>query len=376
MAVESFNQLFGGGALQRDGLAQPKLSPRRLFDRRTVEDANELRGKVQSARGAPNAPARFSKGLDQRLGNARRVGFRKPAKPTAGFDLRQRAVVKVHYFTHAGGGGAALGAHTRYVAREAAALDAPAIAASRSAENADKRNVFYSADLDRVDGAALTGEWAMKDRRHFRIILAAEMGADLKDLKAYTREVMARADAALGARLSWVAVDHWDTDNPHTHIILRGRTADGRALFLPKDFIKQGFRDIAREVATERLGVRTRDKERVALAREARAHRPSRLDAHLERRLDAEGRLRIAGLSSPGGDPSLTAALKLRAKELARLGLAQTTVRNVLHFESDWRDRLKAMEIHLDIRKRVVAQRRLTEAALSAARLLGKGPDR
>jgi hypothetical protein len=37
------------------------------------------------------------------------------------FDPRQRAIVKVHYFGHGGGGGAALGAHARYVARDAAA---------------------------------------------------------------------------------------------------------------------------------------------------------------------------------------------------------------------------------------------------------------
>jgi hypothetical protein len=39
------------------------------------------------------------------------------------FDARQRAMVKMHYFNHAAGGGAALKAHTRYVARDTAARD-------------------------------------------------------------------------------------------------------------------------------------------------------------------------------------------------------------------------------------------------------------
>ena len=32
----------------------------------------------------------------------------------------------------------------------------------------------------------------------------------------------------LETRLDWVAVDHWDTDNPHTHIVLRGHAGNGR----------------------------------------------------------------------------------------------------------------------------------------------------
>lgn len=50
-------------------------------------------------------------------------------------------------------------------------------------------------------------------------------------------EVVANMVAALPApeaeagtvatRLDWVAVDHWNTDNPHTHIVLRGRHPDG-----------------------------------------------------------------------------------------------------------------------------------------------------
>src|SRR6185312_17565337 len=101
----------------------------------------------------------------------------------------------------------------------------------------------------------------------------------LGELRDYTREVMRRAEIALSSRLQWVAVDHWDTDNPHTHVVLRGVRGDGRDLIIPRGFVQHGFRSIARDVATERLGNRTRDDERLALLREVRAHRPTRLDA-------------------------------------------------------------------------------------------------
>ncbi|MBL8542763.1 MAG: relaxase/mobilization nuclease domain-containing protein [Hyphomonadaceae bacterium] len=198
--------------------------------------------------------------------------------------------------------------------------------------------------------------WADEDRRHFRIILSPEKGAELGDLKPYTRAVMERAEAVLGGRLEWIAIDHHDTDNPHTHIVMRGRHANGRALILPRDFVKAGLRNIARDVATEGLGPRTRADEHKALMRETRAHRPTRLDALIARQLEGD-RLRIASIEAPNGDPALTKALKARARELERLGLASAPRRNVLLFRSDWRERLGAMELHLDVRKRLVLER-------------------
>ncbi|MBY0421228.1 MAG: hypothetical protein K2Q06_02915, partial [Parvularculaceae bacterium] len=53
------------------------------------------------------------------------------------FDARQRVVVKVHYFSHAGGGGGALKAHARYVARDAAGRDDLEDGASPDAQSRD-----------------------------------------------------------------------------------------------------------------------------------------------------------------------------------------------------------------------------------------------
>lgn len=396
MPVSSFNQLFRGGALQRDGADIPDVRAHRANRLHTPIDRDELRGKVDRARGGDGSGGRPSRGLDKRLGAAKRFGFRTAKNHKAGpFDARQRAVVKVHYFGHGGGGGAALRAHARYVAREAAAQEPPSHlrdtdrTGDRSPENAARDHaaylsrgktpsVFYDALTEGVDGGARMNCWSHEDRRHFRIILAPEQGEELRDLKPYVRDVMERAEAALGTRLEWVAVDHHDTDNPHTHIVLRGRRADGRALVLPKDFVKHGFREAARDAATDRLGLRTARDERLALTREARAHRPTRLDALLAMQIDKAGELRISRIKAPSRDPSVTLALKARARELARLGLATEIRRNVLSFQSDWQSRLKAMELHLDIRKRLVLERTRTtqpEKGLSLGNLL-RGPER
>jgi type IV secretory pathway VirD2 relaxase len=349
-------------------------------------DTERLDGKMRK-RGRPakmesKAP-RLSSLLD------RRIKTRRASGTGGGFagDLRQQAVVKIHYFSHAGGGGGGLAGHATYVSRDGAARPddlAQGAADERAQERgsaghadyltrdgAAGRDLFYTATQDRIDGRAIAADWADSDKRHFRIVLTAEEGGALKDLPGYTREVMARAEATLGKPLAWLAIDHWDTDNPHTHIILRGRDRLGRDLILPRDFVKHGLRGIARDVATERLGARTPAQARDALDRETRRHAPTRLDRLIADQLPKTGVIRIADLAAPNRDPALTQALKARAKELERLGLAKPVRRNVLAFSANWQDRLKAMELHLDVAKRMAQARQVQ--SLTQMLGLGKG---
>jgi len=161
----------------------------------------------------------------------------------------------------------------------------------------------------------------------------------------------------LGTKLEWFAVDHFDTANSHTHIVLRGVRDDGRDLVIAREYVQHGFRNAAWDAATERLGGRTRDDERQALQREAQTHAPTRLDTLIDGQLDESGRIRLAALRARNGSPDMTDALKARARELKHLGLAQEVKRNVLQFEPGWRDALKAMELHLDIRKSLMQAR-------------------
>jgi hypothetical protein len=367
---------FRFSKLLRDAMRGETFSPgSRLRIARPI-DAESLTGRHEGrGRSSAVASPALSSQLQKRIGSSRKAAKGLGRTGKFKFDPRQRAIVKVHYFGHGGGGGAALGAHARYVARDAAAkapspplpgedaapndrvAEAPANAHARYLQRGAERSVFYDALDDSVDGGARAAAWAREDRRHFRLILSAENGGRLGDLKSYTREVMRRAELALGTRLTWIAVDHWDTDNPHTHIILRGRHEDGRDLVIPREYVSHGFRSAAQDIATERLGPRGRDDARLALEREARAHRPSRLDRMIEGQLDAQGRVRLAHLQAPDRSPEVTDALKARAQELKRLGLATEIGRNIFQFEPEWQGRLKAMELHLDIRKGLVRAR-------------------
>jgi type IV secretory pathway VirD2 relaxase len=188
---------------------------------------------------------------------------------------------------------------------------------------------------------------------------------------------MARASAALGTELSWVAVDHRDTDNPHTHIVVRGRRANGQDLVLPRDFIKHGFRGIAQDVATEWLGKRTPEQERLALNREVRRHGFTRLDTIIDGHAP-DGKVDLKSLLAPNLDPALTQAAKARVQELARMGLGEDRGGGLFQLAPDWCGKLKAMEYHLDICKRVMRDRvdRSMDQMRAAQRQLGKGLDR
>ncbi len=394
MSTSSTAPAFRFSTLLRDAMRGETFSPgSRLRIARPI-DAESLVGRHEGRgrRGGGEKHA-LSSQLQKRIGSSRKAakGFGKTGKFK--FDPRQRAIVKVHYFSHGGGGAAALGAHARYVARDAAAraqapplpgeeahagdqaeARAQAQAHTRYLERGAERSVFYDALSDHLDGGARASRWAREDRRHFRIILSAENGSRLRDLRSYTRELMRRAELALGTRLEWIAVDHWDTDNPHTHIILRGRHEDGRDLVIPRDYVSHGLRSAAQDIATERLGPRGRGDARLALERQTRTHGPTRLDRIIANQLDAEGRIRVAHLQAPDRSPELTDALKARAHELKRLGLATEIGRNIYQFEPGWQDGLKAMELHLDIRKALVRARTqdLARGLADPARQLSK----
>ena len=79
----------------------------------------------------------------------------------------------------------------------------------------------------------------------------------MADFRAFTRELMKDAERDLGTKLEWVAVDHWNTDNPHIHVLVRGRADDGRDLVISRDYISEGFRQRAAERVALELGPRT-----------------------------------------------------------------------------------------------------------------------
>jgi hypothetical protein len=134
MSITSFDRLLRGSHLALPATRQDSISADRSI-RMTRADRDRLEGKIKGGR-----PKASAGGGAKRLGLSRKMDKRTPmrrfdlgamtrgAHAAMSFDNRQRAIVKVHYFNHAAGGGAALKAHARYVARDAATRDDPSAA--------------------------------------------------------------------------------------------------------------------------------------------------------------------------------------------------------------------------------------------------------
>jgi type IV secretory pathway VirD2 relaxase len=116
---------------------------------------------------------------------------------------------------------------------------------------------------------------------------------------------------------------HWNTDNPHMHVLIRGRADDGQDLVISREYMSHGFRQRASNRATLGLGPRSEHEIQTALQKEVKAERWTSLDREL-RDLAHDG-AGVADLrpGAGGDDPELRRLMVGRAAKLERLGLAE-----------------------------------------------------
>ena len=180
---------------------------------------------------------------------------------------------------------------------------------------------MFDAASDDADAKGFA-ERCEDDRHHFRFTVSPEDAAEMEDVKGFTRDLMQDVEHDLGTKLDWVAVDHWNTDNPHIHVLVRGRADDGEDLVISRDYISRGLRQRAAARVTLELGPRSEQEIRTSLAREVEAERWTSLDRTL--RQISDDNAGIVGLR-PGGvsDRDYHQLLVGRAAKLERLGLAE-----------------------------------------------------
>lgn len=233
-----------------------------------------------------------------RIGRGAGIGCVLAGRGHRGAFAARRVIIKVSIVRLAGKGAAAAGAHLRYLQRDGTTRDGEA-------------GRLYGADDDSVDARAFRARGS-GDRHQFRFIVSCEDGDQYEDLKPLTRRLMTRVEQDLGTRLDWVAVDHFNTGHPHTHIIVRGKDHRGADLIIARDYLTTGMRERACELVDLDLGPRSSRELEAGLRAEVGQERLTSLDRSLLR--DA-GDDRI--VATTGADPFSQA---LRAGRLARLG--------------------------------------------------------
>ena len=255
----------------------------------------------------------------------------------------RRVIVKTRLVRLAGKGLGAARAHLRYIQRDGVTRHgAP--------------GALYGRDTDSADASAFL-ERSAGDRHQFRFIVSAEDGAEYPDLKPYIRRLMAQAERDLGTRLDWVAVDHFNTAHPHTHIMLRGVDERGGNLVIAREYIAHGLRERAAELVMLDLGPRTTQEIEARLRHDVGQERLTAIDRRLIRRMDA-GRM-----TSPAhNDPFQQSIATGRLRKLTAMGLAADQGEGRWRLAEGIEDTLRRMGERGDII-------RLMQRELSARRL-------
>jgi type IV secretory pathway VirD2 relaxase len=247
-----------------------------------------------------------------------------------------------------GSGSKAAIAHLRYLQRDGTTREG-------------ERGTLYSAELDNADGKAFF-ERASEDRHQFRFIVAAEDSSEYQDLKPMIRRLMTQAEKDLGTKLDWVAVDHFNTGHPHSHVLVRGKDDRGQDLIIAREYITKGLRQRAVDLVNLDLGPRTDLEIMRANLREIGQERFTAIDRRLLHAIDADGLVSAHNLD--GIEQSLRAG---RLSTLGRMGLAVEERKGRWRLSDQLEPTLRAMGKRGDITATLDREVRARELAASPA---------
>jgi type IV secretory pathway VirD2 relaxase len=319
-------------------------------------------GKIRSTRGPQTKSflaqalraAQKAGGLSRGpVGRGSRFGRGRAASLAASRMLQARArgaMVKARVVRQMRSPGA-LRAHIGYLKRDGVTRDgSPGKLFDAAGDDADSR-----AFAERCEG----------DRHHFRFIVSPDDAGELSSLRGFTRELMDQASRDLGTRLDWVAVDHWNTEHPHIHILVRGRADDGSDLVISRDYIGSGLRARAGDLVTRELGPRSELEVRHGLELEVNAERWTRLDRSLAGEAGrAEGVVDLRPMRDAEADPLREVRIG-RMRTLERMGLAEPAGPARWILAPDAEQRLRSLGERGDIIKRL--HKTLTKDGVSRA---------
>jgi type IV secretory pathway VirD2 relaxase len=303
----------------------------RIGNRRGRKDVGYLNrvrniaGKAGAVR--PRSSAVFN---GSRIGRGHAQGTVSASRRALG---ARRVVIKARVVRIKAGEIGAVNAHLRYVQRDGV---------TREGEPGD----LYDA-RGRADGSAFArrGE---QDRHQFRFIVAPEDGGELTELKPFVRDLMRQMEADLGTHLDWVAVDHFNTGHPHSHVVVRGKDDRGKDLVIARDYIAHGIRARAKEIITRELGPESELETLRKLENEVGAERFTRVDRAILREVDGET---FQLSASPRRDPRQHAIRMGRLRKLEQMGLARETAPGVWQVKPEMEPTLRRMGERGDIIK-------------------------
>jgi hypothetical protein len=201
-------------------------------------------------------------------------------------------------------------------------------------------------DIDRKEfGAAIPDE-----KRQFRFIISPEDGNELS-LRQFTTALMERVEQDLGRELRWAAVCHYNTDNPHVHVVVRGVDIRGAEVRFDRSYISNGLRLRGQELVTRELGPRTELDLQRQISAEVGQERLTTIDRRLAGLVSPDG---VIDMSSLARSSSLSRPYAVaRLETLESLDLVERTSPATWRVTEGWQDTLRELGERGDVIKRM-----------------------
>lgn len=287
-----------------------RIRPGRIRDKRAPRQKSFINQVIRAAKKSGHISSSGAGGRGSGYGRSSFGRGRTRFARARLFSPSRRVVVKARVVRHKGRAfrSAPLAAHVAYLKREGVTRDG-------------ERGIMFDAASDSADDRAFAGR-CDDDRHHFRFIVSPEDAADMQDLKVFTRDLAKQMEADLGTSLDWIAVDHWNTDNPHVHLLVRGVDETGADLVISRDYISRGLRSRGEELVSLELGPKPEQEIRATLEKEITAERWTSLDREIRFAADDTGHI---DLRPDAGDKSNSEPRRLmigRLQHLEKMGLA------------------------------------------------------
>lgn len=204
-----------------DRILRPQMGRRTRLDQEGVQPFY-----VRLARTAPRPAGRG--GRVRRAGNQPgRVAVREPHA------LSRRCVIKSKYVAMTADGRKLAARHLVYLERDGVERDG-------------SPGRLYG--LDDKFSADEFCERLPEEKRQFRFIVSPRDGARA-DLTELARQLMRQVEKDTGRRLIWAAVNHYNTDNPHVHIVVRGVDRDGDEFRIDRGYLAHACAGARRKVS-------------------------------------------------------------------------------------------------------------------------------
>ena len=176
----------------------------------------------------------------------------------------------------------------------------------------------------------------------FNIIISPEDGEKL-ELKEFTRDFISVVEKDLKAKIDWVAGNHYDTNDPHVHVLIKGMDGNGNPLLMKRDYISNGLRSRASQVVNKKLGLKSYEEVVDSLNLKVSSTKKCEIDTIIAQH-KVEGCLDLAKISSEDLNELPHSLFARRLEFLETKGLAHKTDEHRWRVNDSFREELRNID--------------------------------